>query len=180
MIATETKTETHGSTRWIWGKVANLKSMVSAHYTTLVRHVTIMRTSCFDTNFVSQIKLTKLPLINCFVRSHGWGHTRHIYFNAHCFTLQVVISLRRTKMPWQWKAKYSWSPVTVFYRISVKQRVWRQQTFTAPLQWCARTERVTWPATNPRDTTWVPTSTECAKGVRSSCYTFFSVYFSLN
>ena len=36
----------------------------------LHEHVNQMRASCFDTNFVSQIKLTTRPLIHCF------GHVR--------------------------------------------------------------------------------------------------------
>ena len=48
------------------GKVVNLESMVSSHCTTVLGHVTIMRTSYFDTDFVSQMKLTTLPLIHCF------------------------------------------------------------------------------------------------------------------
>ena len=40
--------------------------MVSGDYTFLLQHVIIMRRSCFDTDFVSQIKLAKLPLIHCF------------------------------------------------------------------------------------------------------------------
>ena len=31
-----------------------------------IRHVIIMRTSCFDSDFASQMKLTKPPLIHCF------------------------------------------------------------------------------------------------------------------
>ena len=38
--------------------------MVSIHCITLLEHVTIMKTSCFDSGFVSQMKLTKLPLIH--------------------------------------------------------------------------------------------------------------------
>ena len=40
--------------------------MVSGDYTFLLQHVIKMRRSCFDTDFVSQIKLAKLPLIHCF------------------------------------------------------------------------------------------------------------------
>ena len=58
-------------------KVANLESMVSVHCTTLLEHVTIMSTSCFDTDFVSQIKLTKLPLIHCFVTLVIKAHTEN-------------------------------------------------------------------------------------------------------
>ena len=38
------------------------KSIVSVHRTTLLGHVSIMKISCFDTDFVSKIKLTKLSL----------------------------------------------------------------------------------------------------------------------
>ena len=48
------------------GKLANFKSMVSAHCATLLGHVAIIWTD-FDPDFVSQIKLTKLPLIHHFV-----------------------------------------------------------------------------------------------------------------
>ena len=53
------------------GKVTNLESMASVHCTTLLGHVTIMKSSCFDTDFVSQMKLTTLPLIHCF-KSTDW------------------------------------------------------------------------------------------------------------
>ena len=53
-------------TQWMQGKVANLEGMVSGHYTTLLEHVVIMRTSCFNTYFVLQIKLTTRPYIHCF------------------------------------------------------------------------------------------------------------------
>ena len=42
------------------------ESMVSVHWTISLGHITIIRTSCFDTDFASQMKLTKLPLIHCF------------------------------------------------------------------------------------------------------------------
>ena len=42
-------------------KVANLKSMVLAHYTTILGHVTLARTSYFDTDFASQIMLAEVP-----------------------------------------------------------------------------------------------------------------------
>ena len=48
------------------GKIANLESVVSVHCITLLDHVIKMRASCFDTDFASQMKLTKLPLIHCF------------------------------------------------------------------------------------------------------------------
>ena len=53
------------------GKVANLESMVSGDCTFLLEHVIIIRRSCFDTDFVVQIKLTKLPLIHCFAFSRN-------------------------------------------------------------------------------------------------------------
>ena len=40
--------------------------MVSGHCTILLEHVITMRTSCFDTDFVLQVKMTSLPLIHCF------------------------------------------------------------------------------------------------------------------
>ena len=50
------------------GKVATLESMVLAYCIILLEHVIKMQASCFDTDFVSQIKLTELPLIYCFDR----------------------------------------------------------------------------------------------------------------
>ena len=41
--------------------------MVSIHCSNLLGHVTIMRASRFNADFFSQLKLTKLPLIHCFV-----------------------------------------------------------------------------------------------------------------
>ena len=55
-------------------KVANLESMVSGHRTTLLEHAITMRTSCFDNHFASQMKLTELPLIHCFV--HCWQKSK--------------------------------------------------------------------------------------------------------
>ena len=49
------------------GKVANLESTVLVPWKILLDHVIKMRASCFDTDFVSQMKLTTLPLIHCFV-----------------------------------------------------------------------------------------------------------------
>ena len=49
------------------GKVANLESMVLGDCPFLLEHIIIIRRSCFDTDFAVQIKLTKLPLIHCFV-----------------------------------------------------------------------------------------------------------------
>ena len=48
------------------GKVATWKNMVSFHCSNLLEHVIIVRISYFDTDFVSQMKLTKLPSICCF------------------------------------------------------------------------------------------------------------------
>ena len=48
-------------------KISQHESMVSVHWTISLGHITIIRTSCFDTDFASQMKLTKLPLIHCFV-----------------------------------------------------------------------------------------------------------------
>ena len=51
--------------------MANLKSTVSGHCTTLSEHVISIRTSYFDIDFASYIKLTKFPpLIHWFVRLH--------------------------------------------------------------------------------------------------------------
>ena len=52
--------------------------MVSGDCTSLFEQVILMRRSCFDTDFVSLIKLTKLPLIHCFAswlfrcRTQSW------------------------------------------------------------------------------------------------------------
>ena len=40
--------------------------MVSVHCTTVLEHVIKMRASCFNTDIVTQMKLTKLLLIHCF------------------------------------------------------------------------------------------------------------------
>ena len=48
---------------------SNLLSCLAVHFH-LLEHATQMRTSCFDTNFVSQMKLTTFPLVCCF---EGWG-----------------------------------------------------------------------------------------------------------
>ena len=50
-------------TQRIQEKVTNLESMVSIHCTTLLGHVTITKTSYFDTDFALEMKLTKHPLI---------------------------------------------------------------------------------------------------------------------
>ena len=49
------------------GKSSQLekRSFGSQPCTTLLEHVLIVRTSCFDTDFASQMKLTKLPLTLC-------------------------------------------------------------------------------------------------------------------
>ena len=44
-------------------KVANLESMVLVHYTIVLEHVIKIRASCFNTDFISQMKLTMFPLI---------------------------------------------------------------------------------------------------------------------
>ena len=43
-----------------------MEAMVSGDCTVLFEHVVAVRTSCLDTDFASQIKFTKLPLIHCF------------------------------------------------------------------------------------------------------------------
>ena len=50
-----------------FGKSSQLGKHSFGHYTTLLGHDTIMRTSCFDTDFVSEMKLTTLSL--CFVHT---------------------------------------------------------------------------------------------------------------
>ena len=37
----------------------------------LLEHVIIVGTPVFDTDFVSQIKLAKLPVIHCLIMNHG-------------------------------------------------------------------------------------------------------------
>ena len=56
--------------------------MASVHCTTLLRHAIIMRTSCFDTDFVSQIKLTK-PLAD--LRGGGARDVRPLGYNFFYF-----------------------------------------------------------------------------------------------
>ena len=46
------------------GKITNFENMVSGHCTALHEHVISMKTSYFDIDFASQMKLTKL--IHCF------------------------------------------------------------------------------------------------------------------
>ena len=59
------------------GEVANLKSTGSVHCTKLLGHICILWTSFFDTDFIrSRMKLTKLPLIHCFVRLTDQGNLR--------------------------------------------------------------------------------------------------------
>ena len=70
-------------TQTIQGKVVNLESLVSVHCTTLLGHVTIMRTSCFDTDFVSQIKLTTLPLI------HWFAENRRSFLDCTLYICQI-------------------------------------------------------------------------------------------
>ena len=55
-----------GTTQWMQGS-SQLGSMVSGHCTILLDCIITMGTSCFDNDFVSQMKLTTLPLIHCFV-----------------------------------------------------------------------------------------------------------------
>ena len=43
--------------------IANLESMVSVHCITLLKRVFLVRTSCFNTDFASQMKLTKLLFV---------------------------------------------------------------------------------------------------------------------
>ena len=52
-------------TKWMQGKVTNFESTVSVHYTTLLGHVSMIMMSCFNTDFASQMKLAKHPLIHC-------------------------------------------------------------------------------------------------------------------
>ena len=47
--------------------VTNLKSM--GHCTTLLEHIFLIRTSCFDTGFASQMKFKTLSLLHCFDHS---------------------------------------------------------------------------------------------------------------
>ena len=46
-------------------KAGDLEIMVSGHCTILRKHIISMRTSYFDTDFASKMKLTKLSLIHC-------------------------------------------------------------------------------------------------------------------
>ena len=87
------------STQWIQGKIAYLESMVSGHCTTLLGYVIAMRTSYFDIDFVSQIKLTKFPLIHC---SDLSSITRR----------QEIVSI--------------WSSEEVSWKLSSNRHAWRQ------------------------------------------------------
>ena len=86
---------TLSSTQWMWEKVANLESMVLDHCITLLEHVISVRTSYFDIDFASQVKLTKLPLIHCFVMSSNSSlkrivfscQSRDLKCNAQCWKL---------------------------------------------------------------------------------------------
>ena len=53
------------------GKVANLESTVPVHCTTLLDHVIKKRASYFNTDFVSQMRLTTNP--NSLLRPYGVG-----------------------------------------------------------------------------------------------------------
>ena len=46
------------------------ESMVSVHCTTLLGHVSMIMMSCFNTDFASQMKLAKHPLIHCIRHSN--------------------------------------------------------------------------------------------------------------
>ena len=48
-------------------RLVNLESMVLVHCTILLEHVVTVRTSCFDTDFASEIKLTKFPFNHYFI-----------------------------------------------------------------------------------------------------------------
>ena len=43
------------------------KNIVSVNRTILLEHVIKMRATCFDADFISQLKLTRFPLILCFI-----------------------------------------------------------------------------------------------------------------
>ena len=66
--------------------MTNLESMVSTHCTTLIGHVTTIRTCCFDADFASQMKLTKFPLIHCF------EEILHLFLILHFLPLCLFIS----------------------------------------------------------------------------------------
>ena len=63
----------------MYGKVANLESIVSGHCTTFHKHVMSMGISYLAIDLASQMKLTKFPLILCFV----------YYF--YSYTLQILL-----------------------------------------------------------------------------------------
>ena len=85
------------------GKIANLESMVSGHCITLTDHVISMRTSYFHIDFASQMKLTKFPLIHCFVfsitssattRANNWKSQCYIFLCFCHVWLTVAITPR--------------------------------------------------------------------------------------
>ena len=51
------------------GGKSNKETMVSVHCTILLEHVIKLKASYFDTDLVSQMKLTTLPPIHCFAVS---------------------------------------------------------------------------------------------------------------
>ena len=57
------------TTQCLQGKVANLEVWFRGHCITLIEHVSTMGTSCLDTDFGLQMKLTTLPGIHCFVHN---------------------------------------------------------------------------------------------------------------
>ena len=62
----------HRSTQWIHGKVVHLEGMVSVHWANSLGHDTFMLISYFDTDFASQMKLTKLPSIQLLLFSKSF------------------------------------------------------------------------------------------------------------
>ena len=54
------------TTEGVQEKVADLENMDPGLCRTLLEYVITMRTSCFGSDFASQMKLTKFPLIQCF------------------------------------------------------------------------------------------------------------------
>ena len=68
------------------GHIANLESMVLIHCFTLLGHVIKMMATYFYTVFVSQMKLTILPLIHCFETVQS----KWLHLVLYCDIISVV------------------------------------------------------------------------------------------
>ena len=82
--------------------------MVLVHCTALLGHVTIMKTSCFNTDFVSQMMLTKLPLMHCFFLKTGpfFVYLNNVSSKSHsmlsCQKRSTFLSRLLSKQNWSY------------------------------------------------------------------------------